>query len=133
MLDVFVSHAWRFHPELVEVNEIIEHHFSDKVRNFSLPWHDPAITPSSEYGKGYLERQLDSQIQPVSLVLMLETLFATQSNTKWLNLELEISRKYSKEVVYVVNKGTELSASPDKNFEITSVDELLEFFTLRVN
>jgi hypothetical protein len=125
MLDVFVSHAWRFHPEWLVVNEIIEHNFSETIRNFSLPWHDPAVTPSSEYGRGFLERQLASQIQPVHLVLMLRHLFKVESNMKWLNLELEIAKRLDKEIIYLseddsTNKGQDIKVS-----------ELSNFFTLR--
>ena len=66
MIDLFIAHSWRFHPEWVEIADIIENEFPNSVRNFSLPWHDPAISPNSEYGRNFLQNQLKSQILPAN-------------------------------------------------------------------
>lgn len=103
MIDVFISHAWRFHPEWVKVSNLIEANFQTRVRNFSLPWHDPAISPSSEYGRGFLTQQLFSQIQPVFYVLFLESLFSAESNHRWLRIEYDIAKQLKKKVAILGN------------------------------
>lgn len=98
MIDIFIAHAWRFHPEWVRLADIIENSFLDTVRNFSLPWHDPAISPNSDYGRNFLHNQLKSQIIPSQYLLFISDLFKVESNLRWLlscvNLGLVEDKKF---------------------------------------
>ena len=49
-LDVFISHGWRRHNEWEEVVAILDGIEDLTWRNFSVPWHDPALHPSTEIG-----------------------------------------------------------------------------------
>ena len=133
VLDVFLSHAWRFHPEWTLLSGIIERNFSNLVRNFSLPWHDPAISPSSEYGNGFLTRQIEVQIMPVEFVFMITELFDTASNMKWLEKELDFAKNHSKQVIYVSSRSLEISINPDTNNSQSNSTSFEEFLTSKIS
>ena len=101
MIDLFIAHAWRFHPEWVKLSDAIENNFLESVRNFSLPWHDPAISPNSEYGKNFLDSQLKSQITPASFVILIDDLFKVESNLRWLFASMDFALIQNKNLVFV--------------------------------
>ncbi len=112
VVDLFVTHAWRFHPEWVEVADIIENNFPENVRNFSLPWHDPAISPTSSHGKDFLFNQLVAQISPCSYFILLEALLSTESNLKWINIEVDIALRFHKKIIILGGSEFALKAFP---------------------
>jgi hypothetical protein len=68
-------------------------------RNFSLPWHDPAMDPNSEVGGKFIRDFLETQIIPVRGVIFLSGVYAVKSARRWLDLELEMARKHNKPVI----------------------------------
>lgn len=80
-------------------------------RNFSVPWHDPAMTPNSETGKKYIMKNLENQIIPVHGIILLTGVYAIKSSQKWLDIELQMAQKHKKPVIGVPPHGK--SAIPD--------------------
>jgi len=116
VIDIFISHAWRFHPEWVSFSTLIETKYARNVRNFSLPWHDPAISATSEYGKGFLTQQLLAQIQPVSTVFILESLLSAESNLRWLKEEIKLAKELNK-ILILIGSGETADRILDQSFE----------------
>lgn len=71
-------------------------------RNFSVPWHDPAMTPNSEIGNKYIMNTLENQIIPVHGIIFLTGVYAVKSCQKWLDIELQMAKKHNKPVVGVL-------------------------------
>lgn len=106
--DIFITHAWRFHEDWTKFSE-----FMDKIpgigwRNFSLPWHDPAVSPNTEVGGRFIRSFLESQIIPAHVVILLAGVYEIRSARYWVDIEIEMARKHKKPVVALpaLNKET---------------------------
>ena len=99
--DVFLTHAWRFHQDWVKFSELLSSDTTIKWRNFSLPWHDPAMNPNTENGGAFIRDSLERQIIPVDCVIVLSGVYVINSARKWVDMEIEIARKYKKFVIGV--------------------------------
>ncbi len=101
MYDIFITHAWRYHEDWSRISEMLDKHPGISWRNFSLPWHDPAMDPNSEVGGKFIRDFLETQIIPVRGVVFLSGVYAVKSARRWLDLELEMARKHNKPVIGV--------------------------------
>ena len=99
LYDVFITHAWRYHDDWTQAADALDAVPGLKWRNFSVPWHDPAMTPHTEVGGRFIREWLESQIIPVHVVFFLAGVYAVKSNQKWLELELEMARAHHKPVI----------------------------------
>jgi hypothetical protein len=70
-------------------------------RNFSLPWHDPAMNPNTEVGGRFIRDFLESQIIPVNIVVLLAGVHAINSARRWIDMEVEMARKHNKPLIGV--------------------------------
>ena len=59
-------------------------------RNFSLPSHDPAISPNTEAGGRFIRSSLESQIIPVHVVVLLAGVYEIRSARLWVDMEVEM-------------------------------------------
>lgn len=119
MLDIFITHAWRYHDDWTKVCALLDGAPGFKWRNFSLPWHDPAMDTNSEVGKKFIYDALETQIIPVHAVVLLAGVYAIKSAQRWLDLEMEFARQHHKLIVGLPALGESavplsLSASCDK-------------------
>lgn len=113
------------------MSDIIENRFLETVRNFSLPWHDPAISPNTDYGKNFLDNQLRSQIVPSTFVLLIDNLFRVESNLKWLMVSIDYAVQLEKEIVLVNGCANILKVKPElqsskMDFEIENFEPWLQ-------
>jgi hypothetical protein len=100
--DVFISHAWRYHDSWSQMVDLLDEQNDFPWRNFSMPWHDPAMSPHTENGSVHIHNCLENQIKPVDVVIILADVYAVKSNRKWLEFELNLARKYNKPVVGIL-------------------------------
>lgn len=99
--DIFIVHAWRYHPDWKRMVDLLNAYGARSWRNFSLPWYDPALDPRTEEGGRVVRWNLETQIIPVHAVIFLCGVWIEPGTRKWLNFELEIARKHQKPVLAV--------------------------------
>ena len=73
--------------------------------NYSVPVHDPLIDPDKPAGKKKLQSEIDGQIAPASVVLVLSGMYAAHSD--WIEYEVLKSVDYGKHIVGVRPWGQE--------------------------
>ena len=99
--DVFLVHAWRYHPDWKRMVALLNAHAARGWRNFSLPWYDPALDPRTDQGRKIVRWNLEAQIIPVHAVLFLAGVWSEPGTHKWLDFELEMSQKHGKPILAV--------------------------------
>ena len=106
--DLFVTHAWRFHEDWTKFTEFMDQIPGILWRNFSLPWHDPAISPNTEVGGRFIRSSLESQIIPVHVVVLLAGVYAIRSARLWVDMEVEMAKKHNKPIIAMpaINKDS---------------------------
>ena len=114
MIDYFITHVWRQSPQWVSFEQFL---YNDKLiewRNFSLPWHDPALKVGSGLGKKLVMRNLTQQITPTDIFFLLESLYEKKSNLFWLNFQIDIAKKNNIPIILVPEND---SNNIDINFD----------------
>lgn len=106
-LDVFMTHAWRFHADWTQFSELMDKMPGIAWRNFSLPWHDPAMDPNTEVGGRFIRDFLESQIIPVHVVVLLAGVYEIKSARRWFDMEVEMARKHNKPILGMPAIGKE--------------------------
>lgn len=107
-----MTHAWRFHDDWVKFSELLDGTPGLAWRNFSLPWHDPAMNANTESGGRFIRDFLESQIIPVHSVVLLTGVYAINSARRWFDLEVELARKHNKPLIGIPMIGE--STLPDE-------------------
>lgn len=97
--DIFLTHAWRFHDDWTKFSELMDNTPGIVWRNFSLPWHDPAMNANTEVGGRFIRDFLESQIIPVHGVVLLTGVYAINSARRWFDMEVEMARKHNKPLI----------------------------------
>ncbi|TKB69980.1 MAG: hypothetical protein E8D52_02700 [Nitrospira sp.] len=118
--DLFITHAWRFHEDWTKFTELMDKIPGLLWRNFSLPWHDPAISPNTEAGGRFIRTSLESQIIPVHVVVLLAGVYEIRSARVWVDMEVEMAKRHNKPIIAMpaINKNSipdELAALCDAN------------------
>ncbi len=117
--DLFITHAWRYHDDWNRLVALFDAEPGLQWRNFSVPWHDPAVSANSADGGTFVRRWLEAQIVPVHAVIALASVWAQASSRKWLELEFELARKHGKPVIVIPAFGetaiaAEIAAKSDR-------------------
>ena len=99
-LDIFISHAWRFHEEWKILVDILDEIEILTWRNFSVPWHDPALRPTNEIGMKSITNTLKGQIIPCHICFFLTDLYVHKSNSKWLEMSQKFVDDYNKKIFF---------------------------------
>lgn len=141
-LDVFITHAWYFHEDWNHLSKLLNQELGNDWRNFSVPWHDPAMVPHTEVGKAFIVNYLESQIIPTDVVVLLYGVYAkSKMFRKWISLELEFARKHGKPIIGIPAKNSQnLDEIPDElvDRKVTwdmkqIVDELYAISSVTIN
>ncbi len=101
MYDLFITHAWRYHEDWTRLSEMLDKVPGLAWRNFSVPWHDPAMDPNSKVGGEFIRNFLEGQIIPVHGVILLAGVYAIKSARRWVDMEIEMARRYKKPIIGV--------------------------------
>jgi len=130
-LDIFITHAWYFHEDWSELSNLLTRSLGNQWRNFSVPWHDPAMVPHTEVGKQFILNYLESQIIPVDVVILLYGVFNKSKSFKnWLEIELEFAKVHHKPVIGIpASTNGNLRDIPDGlvDFKVDwNIDKLVE-------
>lgn len=113
--DIFMTHAWRFHEDWTQLSALIDKLPGITWRNFSLPWHDPAMNPNTEIGGKFIHDFLERQIIPSKIVILLEGVYDIKSARRWVDLEVEMAKKHNKPIIGIPAIGqSEVSAEVQK-------------------
>ncbi len=104
--DIFITHAWRFHDDWVRFSDLLNTIPGFAWRNFSLPWHDPAVSPNTEVGGRFIRDFLETQIIPVNVVILLTGVFEIRSARRWVDMEVAMAKKHNKPIIGIpaINK-----------------------------
>lgn len=103
--DIFLTHAWRFHDDWTKYSELLNKTQGVNWRNFSLPWHDPAMNANTDIGGQFIRDFLESQIIPVHAVILLTGVYSIVSARRWFEIEVEMARKHNKPLIAVPSIG----------------------------
>lgn len=106
-LDIFMTHAWRFHADWTQFSELMDKMPGLAWRNFSLPWHDPAMDPNTDVGGRFIREFLESQIIPAHVVVLLAGVYEIRSARRWFDMEVEMARKHNKPILGLPAIGKE--------------------------
>lgn len=106
--NIFISHAWRYSEHYKKVVQWInEAQDEGKLnwKNYSVPKHNPLLDPDDDNDKQKLKNELDEQIRPVSLVIVLAGMYTTYSD--WIDYEINTAVSYDKYIIGVKPWGQE--------------------------
>lgn len=109
MIDCFISHVWRQSEQWVSFEKFLYEDKKIEWRNFSLPWHDPALKVGSGLGKKLLMDNLVNQILPSKIFFLLESLYEKKSNFFWLDFQLNIATEKKIPIIFVPNNDNSFS------------------------
>ncbi len=102
-IDVFITHAWRYHEDWLNVCEIIDNYNKVEFRNFSVPWHDPGIDLHSKIGINFIEKGLKSQIYPAHVFILLNSVYEIRNAKKWIELEVKYAQEFNIPIIGLPN------------------------------
>ena len=127
--DIFISHAWRVHPEWERVVQIIDNLQNLTWRNFSVPWHDPALRPSDPLGLSLIEDVFTAQILPSNICIIILDLVKRKSNVRWIERAVDIAKSSDISLIAVyedetyINYASELGIKDVLRLDTLSIEK----------
>ena len=106
--NIFISHAWKYSEHYNKVVQWLNEAQDEgkfKWKNYSVPKHDPLIDPNTTFGKKKLKEELEGQIKPASIVIILSGMYAAHS--EWIGFEVDTAVSYKKYIIGVKPWGQE--------------------------
>jgi len=100
---IFISHAWRYSEDYYKLEKLLNEIPNFKWKNYSVPQHDPVIDPNSKEGKNKLKKELEEQIRPVHIVIVLAGMYVNYR--EWIQTEINIALKYKKPIIGIKPRG----------------------------
>lgn len=97
---LFVSHAWRYNDEYVRFINLLDAAPNFSWSNYSVPRHDPLLAGNS----AALRRELDDQIRPAQVVVVLAGMYASYSD--WIGYEIDKAVEWEKPILGVQPWGS---------------------------
>ena len=87
--NLFISHAWRYSDQyntVVQWLDVAQEFGLFDWKNYSVPEHDPLLDPNSNFGKRKLQGEIDQQLRPASIVIIIAGMYAAHSD--WIQFEI---------------------------------------------
>lgn len=104
---LFISHSWTYTDAYEKLVSIFKEHPNFQWTDYSVPKDDPIHSAPNEKA---LYEAIKNQIAPVHCVIMLAGVYS--SHSKWINKEIEISKKvFCKPIVAVEPWGAEKTST----------------------
>lgn len=106
--NIFISHAWKYSEHYNKVVQWLNEAQNEgkfKWKNYSVPEHDPLIDHNSDAGKKKLKAELEGQIKPASIVIILAGMYVAHS--EWIDFEIDTAVSYDKYIIGVEPWGQE--------------------------
>jgi hypothetical protein len=97
--NIFISHAWRYSEDYYRLVEMLKNAPYFSWKNYSVPQHDPVLDPEDEADRRKLLEELEDQIRPVHVVIVISGIYV--SHRYWIQKEIEIALRYGKPIVGV--------------------------------
>jgi len=101
--DLFISHAWRFHDTWTKMVELLDAQDRISWRNFSVPWYDPAMDPNTPEGARHVHQNLEQQVKPANVMLLLIDVYSVKSARKWVDMEIGFANRHGVPIITVGN------------------------------
>lgn len=109
MYRVFISHSWAYSSQYDKIESFLSQE-NVSYYNHSVPKDDPIHTNGSDQ---QLRNAIEAKIKGCSCVIILAGVYATYS--KWINIEIELAKKYNKPIIAVEPWGSERTSVVVKN------------------
>ncbi|MDR0307042.1 MAG: TIR domain-containing protein [Chitinispirillales bacterium] len=100
--DLFLSHAWKDDQDYHELVKMLESSGAIEFKIYSVPRYDSPVDIENAAEKNKLISMLDQQINPVDCVLILSSMYG--SDSYWITKEIKIAKAYCKPVIAVKPK-----------------------------
>ena len=97
---IFISHAWKYSDDYQTVVKWIDEAKAEGTlnwSNYSVPYHDPLVDPSTKVGKSKLQKLLENQISPASKIIVISGMYAAHSD--WIDFEIDTSVSKGKYII----------------------------------
>ena len=108
MYRIFISHSWAYSSQYDTVEEFLRQE-GVSFYNHSVPKDDPVHSKSDSE----LKTAIDAKIRGCSCVIILAGVYASYS--KWINIEIELAKKYNKPIIAVEYWGAERTSKVVKD------------------
>jgi hypothetical protein len=121
--NIFISHVWAFYSD--QYKELIA--MFDRTPNFhycdySSPQNSPLVEPSIyKYPWLVLKQKIKNQIKHAHIVLVIAGM-NDRKYRDWIEIELEITRKYSKPIIAILPPGQFTVSKEIRSVSCTIVD-----------
>lgn len=100
-INIFISHAWRYDDDYNRAVKLLNSAPRFAWRNYSVPRTNPLIANNVSL----LKKELDDQIRPSSVVLILAGLYVSYSG--WIQYEIDRSVDWGKSIVGIRPWGSQ--------------------------
>lgn len=95
MYRLFISHSWKYSDAYDKVTNMLNKG-GIAYYNHSVPKDDPIHTNGTDW---QLHNAIEAKIKGCSSVIILAGVYSSYS--KWINIEIELAKKYSKPIIAI--------------------------------
>ena len=94
MVNIFISHSWKYEKHYDTLKKWLDESTLD-YKNMSIPIDDPIHSKTDKE----LKDAIENKIKVSSVVLVMAGVYSSYS--RWIDIEIEISKEYSKYIIAV--------------------------------